>query len=361
MLNLKAFPVYIPEDRQEGLAEVMSLSGGRSSAYALMALINGGFGKSNNHYALFQNMGDEDETCYKFLNNINIATGLNIKWLEYSLTTRFIEDFILKDFSYDKFYKCEYTSIYKILDVEKLKSLNYEKSPNSFWYKDGYSDRVLNIKEVDYNSASRNGKPMTDLFLYRCAIRLMKGEGLIMPAAGNRWCTGDGKEKVEHRYLANLGIREFISYKGMRNDEPDRIAKVRKKNDSQDKIWYDCPMEYLKTTKMDVMMAWNGQIIDLGAEKNDNNVFLDVLGNCKYCHLKTLLKKMWLFQNNVKSRLFMQIENICNNYNGDIDAMNRKHGTYEMIEKKAKERSIISDEEILSDEEKQISCFGCGG
>jgi len=361
MINLNAFPVYIPEDRQEGLPEVMSLSGGRSSAYALMALINGGFGKSDNHYVLFQNMGDEDETCYEFLNNIEIATGLNIKWLEYSLTPKFIEELILKDFSYDKFHKCQYTSIYEILDVKKLQSLTYEKSQNSFWYKEGYSDRGLNINEVNYNSASRNGKPMTDLFLYRCAIRLMKGEGLIMPAAGNRWCTGDGKEKVEHRYLANKGIREFISYKGMRIDEPDRIDKVKKKNNSQDKIWYDCPMEYLKTTKMDVMLSWAGQEIDLGNGGDGNNYFSDVVGNCTYCHLKTLLKKMYLFQIGYTSRLFMQIENICNNYNGDVDAMNRKHGTYEMIEKKAKERGRIYEDEILSDEEKQISCFGCGG
>lgn len=360
-INLKAFPTYVPEDRSDDLPEVMSLSGGRSSAYALMSLINGGFGSKPDHYCLFQNMGKEDETCYKFLFDIEQDTGIKVNWLEYTLTPKFYDLLVREDFSYDKFNNCEYTDISEILDVDKLRSFKYEKSPKSFWYSEGFSNRNENIKEVDYHSASRNGKPYTDLFLYRCAIRIMKVEGLIMPSVSNRWCTGDGKEKVGDRWLANKGIREFISYKGMRFDEPDRIQKVKNKNNNQNNIYYDCPMEHTKSIKMDVMLAWGNQIIDLGLKKSGVNTFLDVIGNCDLCLLKKKIKKLWLIQQNNKKHLFFkQIETLCNNYNNDIDAMCRQHGTYEMLEKLAMELAPITIKEVLSNEEIEISCFGCG-
>jgi len=358
-INYSAFPTYIPIDRQEGLHEVISLSGGRSSADALMQLINGGFGDPEFHHVVFDNTGKEDETCYKFLSDIEQCTNLKINWLEYTLTNQFTNELIFSSFSYDKFNRCEYTSIGQILDIKKLRSFKFEKSPNSFWYKQGFSDRKLNIKEVDYLTASRNGKPFTDLFLYKCAIRIMKGQGIILPSVGQRWCTGDGKEKVTERWLANKGITEYISYKGMRFDEPDRVDRVMAKNKVQDKIWYDCPLHHTKTNKIDVLMSWSGQPFDLGLKNDKTNCFYDVIGNCDYCHLKTLLKKMWLVQNGFDIRYWKQIELIANNYNGDVDAMSRQHGTYEQIEKKALEIEPISLSQILSDAEVQISCTNC--
>jgi len=359
-MNLQVFPSYTPSDRQDGLAEVMSLSGGRSSAYALMSLINGGFGKSNNHFILFQNMGKEDETCYRFLKDIQDETGLRIDWLEYTLTDKFYSELIRPDFSYDKFNNCEYENINQILDVEKLRSFEFKKSKNNFWYTELFSDRLNNVRKVDFDSASRNGKPFCDLFLYRCAIRIMKGEGLIMPSVGNRWCTGDGKEKVGDRYLSNMGIKEFISYKGMRFDEPDRIQKVKNKNNSQDSIWYDCPLEHTKTTKIDVMLAWANQVFDLGSNKDGSNSFMDVIGNCDVCILKKKIKKLWLIQQGKGYLFFKQIESLCNNYNGDTDAMCRQHGTYKMLEQEALSMDEITIDKVLSDEEVEVSCFGCG-
>lgn len=359
-MKYEVFPTYVPLDRQEDLPEVISLSGGRSSATALMCLINGGFGTRPNDYALFQNMGLEDETCLQFLDDIEQQTGIEVKRLEFTLTDKFMYELVNPEFSYVDFYNCKYTSIDQILNVDKLRSFDYAKSPNNFWYKDGYSHRVNSIRMVTHESASRIGEPFCDLFLYKAAIRIMKGKGLLLFSASHRWCTGDGKEKVNDRWLANIGIREFISYKGMRHDEPDRVHKVKQKNESQDKIWYDCPLDHLKITKQDVFMCWACQPIDLGLQADGSNTFADVKGNCKYCHLKKLIKKMFLIQQGEKGYLFfMQCELLANNYNGDVDAVCRQHGTWEQIEKKSNESETITIDKVLSDGEIEISCFNC--
>jgi len=218
-IDLSQFNSYAPSGRTNQSIEVVSLSGGRSSAYTLMALINGGFGKKEKDIICFQNTGKEDETCYVFLKELEEAIQLPIVWLEYTLTQKFIDELVFSSFSYDKFDKGEYTSISQILDVKKLQSFEFVKSPANFWYKEGYSNSKKSVRQVNFNTASRNGKPFADVFLYKCAIRIMKGEGLILPNAAQRWCTGDMKEKTMHTWLKNNGIKEFINYVGMRFDD----------------------------------------------------------------------------------------------------------------------------------------------
>lgn len=357
-IDFTLFKKYTPSGRRDEIAEVMSVSGGRSSAYTLIMLINGGFGNKKNDIISFQNTGWEDESCYIFVNELEKEIGLPIVWLEYSLTQKFINELILKSFSYDKFFNGEYNSIEEILDVDKLKSFDYKKTPNNFWYKEGYCNNKESCKVVNFETASRNGKPFTDIFLYRCALRIMNGKGLIMPSAGQRWCTGDMKEKILHRWLRNQGIKTYTKYMGMRYDEPIRVNRMFHKSTSQ--IFYDCPLYWEEITKSDVMQAWTKQTIDLGLKKTGENCFKDFLGNCAHCHLKTKLKKLYLIQNGYSNSLGRQIETIANNYNGDTDAMNRSHGTYEAQEKEAKERGKINIEEVLSDEEIEIQCVGCG-
>lgn len=358
-MKTDVFPPYIPYERSVDLAEVHNLSGGRSSAFSWLSLINGGFGTQTNHYTLFENTGEEDETCYLFLKELQENTKLPIMWLEYSLTDKFIYELVYSSFSYDKFKNCKYTSIGQILDIKKLRSFNFVKSPNNFWYKQGYSHPMNSIKEVDFETASRNGKPIIDLFLYKCAIRIMKNEGILLFSVGQRWCTGDSKEKVGDRWLSSKGIKEFISYKGMRNDEPDRVRKVFAKNDNQNNVIYDCPLHNLKIKKIDVLIAWAAQEFDLG-RVNGIYTFIDALGNCIKCHLKKKIKKLYLIQQGYKSKTFQQMERIANNYNGDIDAMSRQHGTYDMLEKEALGMPTITLDQVLSDEETEISCFNCG-
>lgn len=361
MIDYTKFKTYAPEGRSDEMAELMSLSGGRSSAYTLMALKNGGFGVRKNQIVCFQNTGKEHETCYIFLKRIEELTNIKVLWLEYSLTKKFTDEFVLPNFDYDKFDRGEYTSIYDILNVEKLRSFHYEKSNNNPWYKDGYCDNSESTKEVNFYTASRNGKPFTDIFLYKCAIRIMKGEGLILPSAGQRWCTGDMKEKLSHRWMVNNGYKKYIKHMGMRFDEPIRVDRIFRKNDNQNNIWWDCPLHWEKVNKLDVLVAWSQQSVDLGLnEETRTNCFRDFIGNCIYCHLKSKIKKLYLIQQGFSLAFYRQVETICNEYNGDIDAMNRKHGTYEALEIEADNTAPISIEEVLNDEEIEIQCVGCG-
>jgi 3'-phosphoadenosine 5'-phosphosulfate sulfotransferase (PAPS reductase)/FAD synthetase len=359
VIDLSKFKSYAPSGRRDELAEVAGISGGRSSAYLLMALINGGFGKSKNHYINFENTGKEHETAYVFLRDLQKESGVKIDWIEYTLTPKFFDELVWSSFSYDKFNRGEYNHIGEILNIKKLQSFKWDKSPNNFWYKEGYWDNLKSIREVDFNTASRNGKPFADVFLYKCAIRIMKGEGILLPSAGQRWCTGDMKEKLLHNWMKGKGHSKYVKYMGMRFDEPKRVDRIFRKNTNEDGIIWDCPLHWLEVIKMDTLQAWVEQPIDLGLIE-DKNCFKDVIGNCEYCHLKTLLKKMYLVQQGIDNSFYKQIERLANNYNGDIDCMNRQHGTYEEIEAKALKAEPITTEQILSDEEMQMECVGCG-
>jgi len=267
---------------------------------------------------------------------------------------------VFSSFSYDKFNEGEYNHIGEILDVKKLQSFKFIKSPNNFWYKEGYSDKLGRVKKVNFETASRNGKPFADAFLYKCAIRIMKGEGLVLPNVGQRWCTGDMKEKTMHQYLLNEGIDSYVNYVGMRYDEPIRVDRTLRKNDIQRKIEYDCPMFWEKVSKIDVLRAWSGQGIDLGLGENKENNFRDFLGNCVFCHLKSKIKKQYLIQQGYSVEFYKQIERIANNYNESIDMMSRQHGTFESIEVEAKSMDEIKIIDVLNNEEIEIQCTGCG-
>lgn len=359
-VDMTKFKSYTPSGQRND-CEVMSLSGGRSSAYTLMMLLNGGFGQKENDIISFQNTGKEDETCLQFLKELEDALGLKFTWLEYSLTSKFVEELLFSSFSYDKFNDGGYNHIGEILDIKKLQSFCFEKSASNFWYKEGFSSKTECIKEIDFETASRNGKPFTDVFLYKCAIRIMKGEGLLLPNIGQRWCTGDMKEKVLHRYLKNRGIKTYSKYMGMRADETIRVDKIFRKNDTQRMVEWDCPMFWEKVDKKEVLEAWKNQSIDLGYDaRTECNTFRDFLGNCVFCHMKAKLKKQYLIQQGQSVEFYKQIERIVNNYNGDTDMMSRAHGTFESIETEAKNMVPIKIIDVLNDAEIEISCIDCG-
>jgi 3'-phosphoadenosine 5'-phosphosulfate sulfotransferase (PAPS reductase)/FAD synthetase len=356
--DFSKFKKYTPSGSRERV-EVMNLSGGRSSATVLMMLINGGFGKQGD-MAIFENTGKEHESCYLFLKRLSQVTNVPIVWLEYCLTEKFIEELVWSNFSYEKFNRGEYSTIGEILNIKKLLSYDFKKSPNNFWYKDGFSNSTKNFKIVNFETANRIGKPFTDVFIYKCAIRIMKREGLVLPNAGQRWCTGDMKEKTSQNYMRSLGVEKYTSYVGMRVDEPRRVNRVFIRNNNQDKIWYDCPGHWGGITKDDVGSAWQNQPFDLGREGNEKNCFNDFMGNCDFCHLKSKIKKLYLIQNGVLPSFWQQIERIAYNYNNERDCMSRSHGTYDEMVLEAKSMPIITKNQVLTDREVEIDCFGCG-
>lgn len=181
---------------------IINFSGGRTSAYMTKRLIDEGL---TDYLITFQNTGKEMPETLDFINQCDKKWNLNIIWLEY-------------------------------------------RQPASF-------------EIVNYKSASRNGRPFTELLNQRPSG---------IPNQYFRFCTMELKINTLKRYLKSKGITEYISYNGIRYDEPHRWSKAQENT--------ELPLVKWKITKKDVIEFWNKQNFDL----NINEPY----GNCDCCFLK---------------------------------------------------------------------------
>jgi hypothetical protein len=128
----------------------------------------------------------------------------------------------------------------------KIVWLEYRK-PNSF-------------EVVTYQTASRDSRPFNELLEHKKTL----------PNLQFRYCTLELKIKTLKRYLKSIGITDFISYNGIRYDEPRRWSKT-----PGDVI---LPCVKWKVTKKDIIEFWQKQHFDLKLK--------EPYGNCDLCFLK---------------------------------------------------------------------------
>jgi 3'-phosphoadenosine 5'-phosphosulfate sulfotransferase (PAPS reductase)/FAD synthetase len=121
---------------------------------------------------------------------------------------------------------------------------------------------------VDFESASRNGEPFEQLIL--------KKKYLPNPFA--RFCTQDLKVIPIDRYLKSIGIEEYITFVGIRADEPRRVAKMKTNKDVK-----ETPLATAGIGVQDVLHFWSKQSFDLQTITVDGN---SLLSNCDLCFLK---------------------------------------------------------------------------
>jgi hypothetical protein len=356
--DYSAFGSYSISGRRDK-PEVLSLSGGRSSASTLLQLYNGGFGQNPEDITSFQNTGEEDETALQFLKDLQEYVPVPLIMLEFKLTEEFVSDILRSDFSYEAFYNNQYTSWFEIFNAKKLYNIKYRKSKHNEWYADNYQNSAAMFRQVSFETASRKAEPFISAFLYKFALRAAMRKQVLLPNAAQRWCTADMKIRVLERYLASIGVDRYVHYFGMRYDEPDRVDKIFRLNDTSDKVYHDCPLHWTKTTKSDVLRQWSNQPIDLGLSGHVNT-FRDFMGNCGMCHLKARIKKLYLMQKGYNVSVYNQMERLVNNYNGFTQAFSNQHGTIQSLYEQAMNMPEISLEEVLSDEEKEIHCVTCG-
>ena len=114
---------------------------------------------------------------------------------------------------------------------------------------------------VDYKTASRHGEPFDDLLEHRKSV---------LPNNYYRFCTLDLKINTLKRYLKSIGVTDYISYNGIRYDEPHRFAKAQPET--------ELPLVKWKVTKNDVIEFWDKQ--------NFNLKLNEPYGNCDCCFLK---------------------------------------------------------------------------
>ena len=211
---------------------VISFSGGRTSGFMLRMILDA-FGGTlpADVVPVFANTGKERPETLDFIERVSQRWGVRIVWLEYR------------------------------------------------------KDVPFKFVEVDYATASRDGRPFDELIS-------TKG---MLPNVAHRYCTQWLKIKISNRYARH--VLGWLSKKGgytnavgLRYDEPNRVAKLRpdsKSSPGEDPV---APLYRAKATNKDVMDFWAAQSFDLELKGYQ--------GNCDLCFLKGQGKLMQIMQEN---------------------------------------------------------------
>lgn len=127
-----------------------------------------------------------------------------------------------------------------------------------------YRPEKPRFEVLDYQSASRNGEP------FEMLIERKK----YLPNMVARFCTQELKVLTIDRYLKSKGLDDYITFVGVRADEPRRVAKIRSQGDKF------CPLAEDGITEEIVWDFWNNNPFDLKLPK------VSGASNCDLCFLK---------------------------------------------------------------------------
>tara|TARA_Y100000310_G_scaffold337057_2_gene423155 strand:- start:1015 stop:1854 length:840 start_codon:yes stop_codon:yes gene_type:complete len=200
------------------LPAVVSFSGGRTSGFMLRHILDAHGGQPDDLQVCFQNTALEHPVTYTFVRECERRWGVDITWLEY-----FVND-----------------------------------------------ENNHDCKIVDFDTASRDGEPFTQLILKK----------KYLPNPVTRICTANLKMRTLDRHLKGMpGFEEgYTNAVGLRYDEPRRVHRIRSYNSREDMY---CPMYHAKHTEEDVLAWWKEQDFDLELPLTGN-----LAGNCVGCYLK---------------------------------------------------------------------------
>jgi len=264
---------------------LISFSGGRTSGYMLKKIIDSYEGQlPKDVYVVFANTGKEMPQTLDFVDECSEKWNCKIHWLELEIA---------------------------------------EERP------------IYRTKEVTYETASRNGEP------FEALIKRRK----MLPNPVMRMCTQELKMNVMKRFMKQKNFTDWTNVVGLRYDEPNRVAKQNRQNDSDKNAWDSiCPLYQDKVTIKEVLEFWDKSNFDLKLTSQNGQT---TAGNCDLCYLKgtktltTIIKEKpeladwWIAQEK------------------NIDATFRKNGSYINLVDLAKleERQI----ELFDDDSR--SCF----
>lgn len=149
----------------------------------------------------------------------------------------------------------------------------------------GRPPRESTFEVMSWRLLSMNGGPFLDYL--ECARTFREtDEGKHLPPIapsnikGGRYCTAHLKIKTRRRYAASIGLgteRDYTDFCGLRADEPERVARMKARNDARDTD-ERAPLFDAGITKADVLAFWSKQPYDLGIGEH--------LGNCVGCFMK---------------------------------------------------------------------------
>ena len=253
---------------------------------------------------IFCNTGKEREETYEFVRDVSENMRVPVVWLEYE----------------------------------------YRETAEG-----GASDPKNAHKVVDFDTASREGKPFEDLIRSRN----------MLPNQNMRMCTQELKVRTADRYLRrDLGCSDYRNVLGIRYDEPRRWFKA-----TLDDCLLLYPLVSAGVTRKDVDEFWAKQDYDLAIPS--------WMGNCDLCFLKgSAILKHTIRQDPGKAQWWikMEEEGIRMSKEREVSLQNikiaqfRKTVSYKQL--LAESEAVLPLEEISSSQSDQfegegVDCF-CG-
>lgn len=203
----------------EGNVQI-SFSGGRTSGYMLYKILEANNGLPDRAKVIFTNTGREMEQTLDFVQECSDKWNVDIIWLEYDLV-----------------------------------------------------NGKVTYKEVNHETASRNGEPFEKLIQYK----------KVLPNVLMRFCTIELKIRTAKRYLRNpleLGWRNWVNAVGIRYDEPKRL-NVKQKKDVFTR-WFPLGENKVTAQMIDDFWAKKNFKLNLPVVRNKT-----MYGNCDGCFLKS--------------------------------------------------------------------------
>ena len=201
---------------------VCTFSGGRTSAFLGRMLQEHPKYKDFDKVFIFANTGKELPETLDFINKCDKEWNLNIVWLEADVV--------------------------------------YEKGVGT------------KFKVVNYETASRNGKPFEDML-----------KKYPLPTNYGSNCTRELKLAPINKYVKSLGYKEVYTAMGIRYDERHRESNTAKENNIIYPLIYD-----IKVDNKFIRDWWDRQSFDLTLK--------DYEGNCDLCFKKSLKKRLTIIK-----------------------------------------------------------------
>jgi 3'-phosphoadenosine 5'-phosphosulfate sulfotransferase (PAPS reductase)/FAD synthetase len=208
---------------------LLSFSGGRTSAFMLRKILDAHGGRLPPDVVVaFANTGKERPETLDFVRDCQEAWGVPVRWVE--------------------------------------------RDPSPEARRRG----SVAVREVSYETASRDGAPYAQLLAHIRALRAAKGEQNYLPNPAQRICTTELKVRVMKRVMRGLGYGHWDMVLGIRADEPRRVARLRAPTSER---WeHVLPLADAGVTERDVLDFWRAQPFDLRLRPHE--------GNCDLCFLK---------------------------------------------------------------------------
>ena len=214
-----------------------------------------------------------------------------------------------------------------------------------------WRDNDLGYEVVNFETASRNGEPFRDMCIKRKAL----------PNGFMRFCTGELKIDVVHKYIKDRGIgtddNPCCQMIGIRSDEQRRVVKMRGKSGvDHKKNWigdFLVPLADAGVVSTHIGDFWESHPFNLQTPMYNGKSFHS---NCDLCFHKPVNQILSLIQEKPSRAIWwVEMEQYAkDNFKPSVIHFSRDHPTYsQMAGYGEKQRDMFDPNE------EAIACF-CG-